>query len=230
MAYPATLFGVDTDADLEKLASQLSKFSLFRSEIEFLGKKFQLGLKIENMEKSQNSLSLIVSDSFVSAVKINEDILKLPVTRRTPLSIIQIGADLYLVVFSRKKEAEKLADILSEELFKKPDVIYRLVIPSQALSKIYRSENVEVKQIVYESTSSEEEIKTTVYFGRNLASVLPRGEKEKSIKIKYILYRDEVGVFGISASGTVIAYTQLSQSEFVSYIVEKIIPLAEPPG
>ncbi|AJB41335.1 hypothetical protein TCARB_0259 [Thermofilum adornatum 1505] len=53
MAYPATLFGVDTDADLEKLASQLSKFSLFRSEIEFLGKKFQLGLKIENMEKSQ---------------------------------------------------------------------------------------------------------------------------------------------------------------------------------
>jgi len=82
VAYPATLFGVDTDADLEKLASQLSKFSLFRSEIEFLGKKFQLGLKIENMEKSQNSLSLIVSDSFVSAVKINEDILKLPVTRR----------------------------------------------------------------------------------------------------------------------------------------------------
>ena len=230
MVNPVTLYGVTIGYDLEELAKLLETLTIYRSEAEFLGRKIQLGLKTEKVELRQNSLFCIVSDSFLSAVKVDGEILKLPVTKRTTLGFVLLGSDIYLLVFSRKKEADKLVNILSEELFKKPDAIYGLIIPSIALDRIYGAENVEVKQIVYESAGSEEDVRTIVYFGKNLAAALPRGKGEKNLKIKYILYRDEVGVFGISTHGIVVSFTQLSQDELISYIVEKILPLAEPPS
>jgi hypothetical protein len=230
VACPVSLYSVSVEYGLEELRDRLRNFSLFRSEVEFLGKKFQLGLKVEKIEDRQGSLSCIIADTFLSAVKVNDEILKLPATRRVMLSFIKLGADVYLLVFARKREADQLVSMLSEELFKKPDAVYGLVVPSAALSKIYHAENVEVKQVVYESTSDEEEVKTTVYFGRNLASVLSRGERERKHRIKYMLYRDEYGVFGISMHGTVVCFTQLPQEELISYIVERILPLAEPSG
>ncbi len=222
-----TIFDVRENISAEEVFEKLSGFSLMKGSLEILGHSYALGVRITDLESSGRGVSGTYEEATPYTLTINEETIRVPRFLRVAFHFVWVKSGIFLLVASGKRRSLRISSTLSEAIFGKPDMISPVYIPPQRLRELY-SENAEPRQVVFTGLREVAGVDTVVLYGKPLlqSSLLRRymqvGQE------RYAVYRDERGLFGVSAGGLIVAFSKIDDEEFREYIIEKILPIVEP--
>ncbi|MHB9301410.1 hypothetical protein [Thermofilum pendens] len=225
MAVAITLFGAPGTYSLEEIAGKLRNLSLLKSRVNFLGKEFELGVRVEELRVEGGAVVGVLVEVYQEALDLDGESLVVPVKRRVRFAFVEYKGSLYLLVFAGRRLASRVAELLSENIYGSGGEIYGTYLSPEALRRIYGGK--EVRQVVFESAEGRG-LRTAVLYGEDLASALGE-EFARNRSEKYVVYRDDAGVFGVSRNGVVVCFSPLTLEEIIEYLSEEVLPLLEPP-
>lgn len=222
-----TVFEVRENVSAEEILEKLSKFSLMKGSLEVFGQKYSLGVRVTDLESFEGGVSGKYEEVAPYTLPVNEETIKVPRVLRLGFHFTWVRGGIFLLVASGKRKSLRVSSTLSEVIFGKPDLISPVYIPPQRLRELY-SEGAEPRQVVFTGLREVAGVDTVALYGKLLAQSSLLKRYMQVGQERYVVYRDERGLFGVSAGGLIIAFSRIEDEEFRSYIVERILPKVEP--
>ncbi len=197
-------------------------------EEELDGRSVAVGFRVAEVEESGDAVRGVAEESWIRRLVFRGEEMRVPASIQIPFTFIVDGRQEFLLVYASRRYAERLAARFSEILFDRHDMILDLMIPPEKLREIY-SRAAEVRSMVMEVNVAG--VRKVTLFGRELVSsrIVKSYISRYKGRESYVMYRDEVGVFGVSVSAQIVAFSRISDDDFEAYIREIILPRVEPP-
>uniref|UniRef100_A0A7C3WNB8 Uncharacterized protein n=1 Tax=Thermofilum pendens TaxID=2269 RepID=A0A7C3WNB8_THEPE len=225
MTLACTIFEVLREITAEEVLARLSGYSSVRGEVEFMERKVALGVRVREVAEVSGGVSGVFEETMLASVVVEDMVWKVPLQYQCGFRFVWRKGACYLLVLAGRRRAHRVADAISYALFEEGGLISRVYIPPEKLRRLYAAEDVAVKQIV---VSGLEEGGTVVLYGKNLKASRLR-ELLAGGRETYIVYEDPQGVFGVGSWGLVVALSNIGEGELEEYVVERVLPLVEPP-
>lgn len=223
-----TIFWVREDVAPEDVAGKLEGFSVMKGKVEVMGREYPLGVRVVDLERTGEGVGGVYEETVTHALALDDEVVRVPRVTRVRFHFVWARYGVFLLVASGRRLGSRVSATFSEVLFGGPGFILPVHIPPQRLRELY-SVDAEPRQVVFAGLREVAGADTVALYGRSLAqSSLLKSYAKVGLE-KYVVYRDERGVFGVSSGGLVLAFSAIEEDEFRSYVLEKILPRAEPP-
>ncbi len=211
----------------EEVYDSLNGYSqLWEEELD--GRNVTVGFRVAELERGEDSVWGVAEESWITTTEFRGEELRIPVSSTISFTFIYEKQREFLLVYASKRLADRLAVRFSELLFDAPDRILEVYLPPEKMREVYSKG--EVRSMIIDNLRLPGIRKVTLFGedlknARTVKTYLTRGKGREL----YVVYRDEEGVFGISRTGQIVAFSRIALEDFEAYIREKILPLAEPP-
>jgi len=225
MVLACTVFEVLREVSAEEVLSRLSGYSSARGEVEFMGHRVSLGVRVRDVAEAPRGVSGVFEETTLASVSIEGSVWRVPFQYRCGFRFVWSRGACYLLVLAGRRRARRVAEAMSYALFGEGGLVSHIYIPPEKLRRLYFAEDVTVKQLVVAGLEGDS---TAVLYGRDLKASKLR-ERLAGGRETYVVYEDPRGVFGVSSWGLVVALSNMGEEELEEYVIETILPLVEPP-
>lgn len=227
MALTCTVFEVASEITRDEAAEKLRRYSVSLGELEFLDRKVAIGMSARDIMETPNGVAGVLEEILPVSVEVEGALTRIPVRLMHSFRIVWRGGACYALIFAKRKRALRLADSISYALFGEGGRLIGTYLPSEKLRRLSSEEGARIKQVVLKGFEGEK-IGTVVVYGRDLQLRELKKRFAGSFEV-FVVYEDDVGVFGVGSHGYIIAFSNISEEEFEEYLVSRVIPLLEPP-
>ncbi|MCC6039286.1 MAG: hypothetical protein LM565_00485 [Thermofilum sp.] len=225
MVLACTIFEVLREVSAEEVVSRLSGYSSARGEVEFMGHRVALGARVREVAETPRGVSGVFEETMLTSVSLEGSVWRVPIQYQCGFRFVWRKGACYLLVLAGRRRARRVAEAMSYALFGEGGFVSHVYLPPEKLRRLYLAEDAIVRQLV---VSDLEEGSTVVLYGKDLKTSRLR-ERLAGGREKYVVYEDPRGVFGVSSWGLVVALSDIVEEELEEYVVERILPLVEPP-
>jgi len=227
VAVACTVFEVAEEVSPGESARRLRSYRVSLGDLEFLDMRVELGVAIRDVVETPEGVSGVFEEVLPVSIEVDTVSARIPVRVRNSFRLAWVRGACYALVFAKRRRALRVADSLSHALFGEGGRLQAMYIPPEKLRRLCSREGVKVRQVVLKSYG--EGLKTAVLYGVDLQLQELRKRFAESREV-YVVYEDDVGVFGVGSAGYVVTFSMLTEKELEEYIADKIIPLLEPPA
>lgn len=225
MVLAGKVFRLAEEVGLEDLAEKLSGY---RREEEFLEGDYRLKLLTEVGRLSRTKLGLegVLSYDRVLWLPQRGELVPVLRTHTAPFLFSTFRGRTLLTVVEKKHRADRLADLLSEILFKGVGGILEVRISPENLQR-YHEENPEGTKVVFFEDLDFPGIDKLSLYGESLSSTTAYDEMLSHGKIWYVVVTSKrYGyVVGVTGNGIVTVFSRCEVEDFLKYVVEEVFPL-----
>lgn len=222
-----SIFEVRENISSKELATKLRGFSLARGSIEVMGRKYNLGVRITDLESSDDEVSGTYEEVIPTSLNLDDEAVKVPSFLRIRFYFVWLRQGVFLLVASGKRRGARVSSTFSQAIFERPDGIMPVYLPPQRLRELY-TVDAEPRQVIFTGLREVAGVDTVVLYGRALAqSSLLKRYQQVGME-KYAVFRTEKGLIGVSVGGLVLAFSKIDEENLREYIVERVIPKVEP--
>uniref|UniRef100_A0A7J3X7L2 Uncharacterized protein n=2 Tax=Thermofilum pendens TaxID=2269 RepID=A0A7J3X7L2_THEPE len=225
MVLACTIFEVLEEVSAEDVLSRLSGYSSARGEVEFMGHRVALGVRVREVAEAPRGVSGVFEETVLVSVSVEGSVWRVPLQYQCSFRFVWERGACYLLVLAGRRRARRVAETMSYALFGEGGLVSHVYIPPEKLRRLYLAEDASVKQLV---VSGLEGGSTVVLYGRDLRASKLR-EQLAGGRETYVVYEDPQGVFGVGSWGFVVALSNIGEEELEEYLIERVLPLVEPP-
>ncbi|MEZ0346088.1 MAG: hypothetical protein ABWK01_06025 [Infirmifilum sp.] len=222
-----SIFEVRENITVDEAAGKLKGFSIAKGDVEVMGRKYSLGVRVSNLELSDNTLSGVYEEVVPVSLSLDDETVKVPSAIRLHFYFNWLRQGIFLLVAAGKRRGARVASTFSEALFQKPDAIAPVYLPPQRLRELYTTE-AEPRQVIFTGLREVAGVDTVVLYGKALSQSSLLKRYMQVGQEKYVVYRTEKGLIGVSVGGLVLAFSKIDEENFREYIIENIVPRLEP--
>ena len=221
MVLPAKIFRLQEYSSLDVIYEKLSSFSNME-EVE--------GIELRESFNDIKIVGSVLKGFFIydemASMNIAGELKDLPIRREIYLSIVDYRGDQYLIVFEKKRRANKIAIKISEILFIKGDMIVEANIPHEILKSLHES-TPEATKVIYFDNVDIPNINKLALYGEALADTSLYANYLNHGKIWYVVFqhRDTGYIVGITRNAIIAMFTNISIEDFLDFIIRHILPL-----
>jgi len=150
----------------------------------------------------------------------------LPRRREALISFIDYMGSQFLIIFEKKRRANRIAVKLSEILFIRGDVIVEAYIPHEVLKGLHES-TPEATKVIYFDNVDIPNIDKLALYGDALADTTLYNNYLEHGLIWYVVFQHkETGyIVGITRNTIIAMFTNMSLEDFQDFIIKYIMPL-----
>lgn len=233
MVLPAKVFEIKEDVNLFFAAQKLRYFREEEPYTTVNGETLNLVSEILDLKVSGDSISGIFSRDFVRGRIYRRKIVETPSTEESPFWIKRFDNRFFLIVLApstarglKKLLTNYVANKFSRILFIKPNVILEVEIPHERLKALHESNPQATKLIWFDSVDIPG-VEKLCLAGSDLADTSLYQEYLKHGKIWYVVFEVQKRgiVVGVTRNCVVTLFSKSSIDEFISYVMEDILPL-----
>jgi len=235
LVLPAKIFEIKEDVDFNLAVRKLKDFREEEPYRTISGETINLLTEILDLKMDENSISGIFSRDFIRSRIYRRKIAEIPVTEESPFWIRRFDDRFFLIVLApstargvKKLLTNYVASKLSRILFIKPNVILETEIPHEKLKSLHES-NPQATKLIWFDNVDIPGIEKLCLAGSDLTDTNLYQEYLKHGKIWYVVFETQRRgmVVGVARDCVVTLFSKSSIEDFLTYIVEEILPLIE---
>lgn len=222
-----SIFEVRENISSKEVSEKLRGFSLARGTIEAMGRKYNLGVRVTDLEASDDEVAGVYEEVVPTSLNLDDEAVKLPSFTRIRFYFVWLRQGVFLLVASGKRRGLRVSSTFSQAIFERPDVIMPVYLPYQRLRELYTTD-AEPRQVIFSGLREVAGVDTVVIYGKALAqSTLLKRYQQVGME-KYAVFKTEKGLIGVSSGGLVLAFSKIEEENLREYIIERVIPKVEP--
>jgi hypothetical protein len=207
----------------EDIAKRIRGFSKLKRE-NLAGREIEIGSSILDLYSEDEKLIGTFEENFLLSLKYKDEVLRAPLTIRTPFIFARGEGVTYLIVAARKNRANRIAGQLSSIISDEKGFIQEAWIPSEEFRKLYEGRMGTVKVIFFSDVRIPNVRKLSLY-GEELASTSLYQEYLKLGRVWYVVFEPEDGlVIGLTRNCAVTFFSRVSLEEAVAFMEREILP------
>ena len=207
----------------EDIAKRIRGFSKLKRE-NLAGREIEIGSSILDLYSEDEKLIGTFEENFLLSLKYKDEVLRAPLTVRTPFIFSRGEGVTYLIVAARKNRANRIAGQLSSIISDEKGFIQEAWIPSEEFRKLYEGRMGTVKVIFFSDVRIPNVRKLSLY-GEELASTSLYQEYLKLGRVWYVVFEPEDGlVIGLTRNCAVTFFSRVSLEEAVAFMEREILP------
>lgn len=207
----------------EDIAKRIRGFSKLKRE-NLAGREIEIGSSILDLYSEDGKLIGTFEENLLLSLKYKDEVLRAPLTVRTPFIFARGEGVTHLIVAARKNRANRIAGQLSSIISDEKGFIQEAWIPSEEFRKLYEGRMGTVKVIFFSDVRIPNVRKLSLY-GEELASTSLYQEYLKLGKVWYVVFEPEDGlVIGLTRNCAVTFFSRVSLEEAVAFMEREILP------
>jgi len=191
------------------------------------GRSVTVGFRIADVEMGEDTVWGTAEESWIRSVPFRDEEVRVPVSISVGFTFIREGRREFLIIYAGKRVADRLAATFSELLFDRRDMVVEVYIPPEKMREIYMDAQ-ELRSVILDDVRLAG-LKKVSLMGDDLRNSRTLKRYLKNGREVYVVYRDSLGVFGLSRMGLLVAFSRIAEEDLEAYIREKILPRTEPP-
>ncbi|MEM1607308.1 MAG: hypothetical protein QW145_04215 [Candidatus Bathyarchaeia archaeon] len=233
LVLPAKVFEIKEDVNLFFAAQKLKSFREEEPYTTISGETISLVSEIVDLKMGGDVISGIFSRDFIRSRVYRRKIVETPVTEESPFWIKKFNGRFFLIVLApstarglKKLLTNYVANKISRILFIKPNVILEVEIPHERLKALHES-NPQATKLIWFDNVDIPGVEKLCLAGSDLADTSLYQEYLKHGKIWYVVFEVQRRgiVVGVTRNCVVTLFSKSSIEDFVSYVIEEILPL-----
>ncbi|MCC6029974.1 MAG: hypothetical protein LM591_07520 [Candidatus Korarchaeum sp.] len=207
----------------EDIAKRMRGFSKLKRE-NLAGREIEIGSSILDLYSEDGKLIGTFEENLLLSLKYKDEVLRAPLTVRTPFIFVRGEGVTHLIVAARKNRANRIAGQLSSIISDEKGFIQEAWIPSEEFRKLYEGRMGTVKVIFFSDVRIPNVRKLSLY-GEELASTSLYQEYLKLGRVWYVVFEPEDGlIVGLTRNCAVTFFSRVSLEEAVAFIEREILP------
>ena len=203
-------------------ANIIAKLKVLKREREEDG--FKLFDSIENITEEGGIIKATYFQDYLIPIKHHGQVTPQPATSEVPVVFYSYKRRTFLIVLEKKSRANRIANMLSKELFIDMGKIVEPGIDAETLRSFAEKGNGKV--IFFDNVDIPDINKLSLY-GESLKDTSLYNEYLKHGKPWYIVFSSGELAVGLTRNCVVTMFSKATRDQFLEYILDSIIPLID---